>query len=246
MSYLEQVQKGKKIRPRRVLLYGVHGIGKSTWASKWPNPVFLPTEDGCGDLDVASYPLMTSIKDIYGAVVELGGDVQHDFQTLVIDSADWLERLIWQGVCQKHGKQDIGEFDFGKGYSHATEAFRRLLNMLDSVRNKGMHVVFLAHASAVKFSEPGQESYDRYSPKLHRDASALIQEWADEVFFANYPRVTRTADEGFGKKRNIAIESGERQMFTSETAAFLAKNRLGLPASMPLDFESLKPYLKAK
>ena len=93
-QFLSKVQKGKQQRARRTVLYGTHGIGKSTWASEWPNAVIVQTEDGCADLDVAKFPLCETLTDCWGAIMELGGEEDHGFQTVVVDSADWLEQLI--------------------------------------------------------------------------------------------------------------------------------------------------------
>lgn len=244
MSRLATIKKGKQKRPRRTVVYGTHGIGKTTWASHWPDPVFIPTEDGCGDLDVSSFPLCESLEDAWGAIIELGGNEPHEFKTAVVDSADWLEQLIWRAVCDKHDKKAITEFDFGKGYGFATEIFGKVLGALNCCRNAGMHVVVLAHCEVRKFTEPGLESYDRYMPKLHKDVSAMLQEWADEVLFAGYKRFVRKEDLGFNKQRGIAV-GDERVLFTTESPGHLAKNRLGLPPEMALDFSQYQTFLSS-
>lgn len=242
MSRLSTVTKGKQRRPRRTVVYGTHGIGKTTWASCWPEAVFVPTEDGCGDLDVSAFPLCETLEDAWGAIIELGGKEPHDFKTVVIDTADWLEQLIWKAVCEKHSKKAITEFDFGKGYGFATEILGKVLRALDCCRNTGMHVVILAHCDIRKFTEPGLESYDRYTPKLHKDAAAMLQEWADEVLFCGYKRFVRKEDLGFQRSRGIAV-GDERVLFTRETPGHLAKNRLGLPPEMSLDFAEYEKFL---
>ena len=244
MSFLEKISIGKQKRPRRTVIYGTHGIGKSTWASKWPIPVFLPTEDGCGDLDVASFPLCTTLGEAWGAVMELSfpGD-HHDFQTVVLDSADWLEKLIWQEVCQKAGKKAITDFDFGKGYGSATKIFDSILAALNGCRDSGLHVVVIAHCEIKRISEPGLDSYDKYTPKMHKDVSALLQEWADEVLFCDYKRFVRQEDLGFNKTRGIAVGGQDRVIYTQEGAGHLAKNRIGLPAELPMDFEAYAEFL---
>ncbi|MGV3483430.1 MAG: ATP-binding protein [Planctomycetaceae bacterium] len=249
MSFLDKIKKGRQVKPRRTVLYGVHGIGKSTWASMWPNPVFVPTEDGVADIDVASFPLCKDLTDAWTAVMELssGG---HDFKTIVIDSADWLEQLIWQQVCDKREVDSITDIDFGKGYGEASTIFGRFLGALDQCRdNAGMHVVLLSHARATKVEPPGEQSYTRYEPKLHKpsgngpSASEVLQEWCDELLFCNYRVNVRTEEQGFKRERGIAVGSGERVMFCQEGPSHLAKNRLGLPAEMPLDFRVYQQHL---
>ena len=245
MGYLEKVSSGKKSRTRRTVIYGTHGIGKSTWASKWPDPVFLPTEDGCGDLDVASFPLCESLGDAWAPIVELGTpDAEHDFKTIVLDSADWLEKLIWQEVCRKSDKKAITDFDFGKGYGAAAKIFDSILTAMNACRDVGLHVVVIAHCEIRKVSEPGMETYDRYTPKMHKEVSALLQEWADEVLFCGYRRFVRQEDLGFNKTRGIAVGGQERVIYTQEGAGHLAKNRIGLPGEMSMDFDEYRPFIE--
>jgi len=244
MSLLESVRKGPSPKPRRTVLYGVHGIGKSTWAAQWPDAVFVPTEDGISDLDVASFPLCLDLNSAYQAIVELGSG-EHEFKTVIIDSADWLERLIWKRVCEKDGKKAITDFGYGSGYGKSASVFSDLLNALNCCRDVGMHVVLLAHCEVKRFENPEGDSYDRYVPKLHRDTAALMQEWADEVLFACYKVNVRKSDEGFNKERGVGVGAGERVIRTTERPAHLAKNRLGLPDELPLDFSAYQKHLPA-
>jgi AAA domain len=243
---LPGIVRGKATKPRRTVIYGQHGVGKSTWAARWPKPVFLCTEDGVGDLGVDRFPLCRSLADVGGPIMALTGDTPHDYQTLVIDSADWLERLIWNHVCENGGKECMADFPFGRGYNDAARRFEKLLLELDRLRNhpvRPMHVVLIAHSQVLRFESPDSESYDRYSPRLHRDVSALVQEWADEVLFATYEVFTKQTDEGFGKKRTVALGEGRRVIRTSERPSHLAKNRLGLPETMSLDFSEYAEFL---
>lgn len=242
MALIDKVASSKVARPRRTVLYGTHGIGKSTWASQWPKPVFVPTEDGLADLDVPAFPLATTLREAWEPVIELGGG-GHEFRTVVIDSADWLERLIWQAVCEKDGKKHITDFGYGKGYAESAARFEKYLQSLTCCRNAGMHVVIIAHAQITRYESPESESYDRFAPKLHRDASAMLQEWADEVLFACYQVYTSTQKEGFGRERTIGIGTGERVLRTTEKPSHNAKNRLGLPDEMPFLFSEYAKYL---
>jgi len=222
MSFLESINRGKQKRPRRTVLYGTHGIGKTTWAAKWPGAVVLPTEDGCGDLDVASFPLAKTLGEAWGPIMEIGTpEADHDFKTIVLDSADWL----------------------GKGYGSAARIFQNILSAFNACRDAGLHVVIIAHCEVKKFNEPGIESYDRYTPKLHKEVAALLQEWADEVLFCNYKTYVKREDMGFNKSRGIAVGNSERVIYTQEGPGHLAKNRLGLPVEMSMDFEEYAPFL---
>jgi hypothetical protein len=228
MELLKQITKGRQPKPRRMLVYGTHGIGKSTFGACAPDSVFIQTEDGLGEIDCARFPLATDLDHVFQALDELRA-AEHGYVTAVIDSADWLERLIWERVCRDRGVKTIEDIGYGKGYVFATTYWRQILEKLDNLRNdRGMMVILLAHSKIEKFEDPGGESYDRYSPRLHKHAASIVQEWCDEVLFANYDVKVKKTDEGFGQTRAIGV-GGKRVLHTCERPSHLAKNRLNLP-----------------
>ena len=235
-TLMNQISKGRKARPRRVMLYGTHGIGKSTFGAMAERPIFVPTEDGLADIDCESFPLARSLGEVMAALESLySGD--HDYRTVVIDSLDWLERLIWAEVCADENVENIEKIGYAKGFSFAIDKWRAVLGALDALRSdRGMTVVLIAHAKIEKFENPETVPYDRYSPRLHKLASALVQEWADEVLFATYKVHTIKVDEGFNKAKHNGVSTGERIIRTVERPAHVAKNRLGLPEEIPLDY----------
>jgi len=236
MKLLEQVQRGKVAAPRRTLMYGVHGVGKSTFGSMAERPVFIQTEDGLGNIECERFPVAGKYADVIAALGELYTEA-HEYRTVVIDSLDWLERLIWADVCQKRGVESIEDIGYGKGYVFALTNWREVLAGLDALRNeRGMHVILIAHAQIEKFANPETDTYDRYSPRLQKLASALVQEWCDEVLFTTYRIHTKTTNEGFDRKRVQGIGTGERIIRTTERPAHVAKNRLNLPDEIPLDY----------
>jgi len=236
MKLLEQVQRGKVAAPRRTLMYGVHGVGKSTFGSMAERPVFIQTEDGLGNIECERFPVAGKYADVIAALAELYTE-PHEYQTVVIDSLDWLERLIWADVCQKRGVESIEDIGYGKGYVFALTNWREVLAGLDALRNeRGMHVILIAHAQIEKFANPETDTYDRYSPRLQKLASALVQEWCDEVLFTTYRIHTKTTNEGFDRKRVQGIGTGERIIRTTERPAHVAKNRLNLPDEISLDY----------
>lgn len=243
-SILDYVYSSRAVTPRRCLLYGLHGIGKSTWAANWPAPVFLPTEDGLAHLNVAQLPLS---KDVDQFRFYLDGLIEsdHQFQTCVVDTVDWLEDLIFSDVCRRYRKSSIENFQFGKGYKYGVDSLMDLLGKLDLLqKQRGMHIVFLSHARVDKHTDPLQPTYDRYSPDLQRSLGKKISEWCDEVFFATAKIYVVSEDLGFEKKASRSIGSNERVIYTSaDGGAYTAKNRLGLPPEIPLDFAALWPYL---
>ena len=250
MSLLQSIESGRSQKPRRVMLYGVHGIGKSTFGAMAPQPVFVQTEDGLSDIDAPRFPLAGSFEDVMSALMALYTE-EHQYGTVVIDSLDWLERLIWAEVVQRKPTTEKGrpvtsieDYGFAKGYTYALDPWKEVLDGLTALRDdRGMMVILIAHAKIERFENPETDAYDRYSPRLNKHASALIQEWCDEVLFATYKVHTRQTEEGFDKTRTRGIGTGDRILRTTERPAHMAKNRLGLPEELPLDFRIYAEHL---
>jgi hypothetical protein len=244
MSILSRIQTGKNRLPPRIVLYGTEGIGKSTFASQAPKPVFIQTEDGLGEIDCAKFDLAMRIDAVTDALDGLLKE-EHEFQTVVIDSLDWMERLIHDAVCKEENVTSIEKAGGGyaKGYTFALTPLRYILGQLNRLRDeKGMAVICIAHAKIEKVEDPEVAStYDRYTLRMHKSAIGVVCEWADAVLFAHRKKRIQTEDAGFGKKRATAIalgaNGGERVMRTSEGPACVAKNRYGLPEELPLSWE---------
>ena len=246
MKLMKQIQTGKQKRPRRVMLYGTHGIGKSTFGAMAEKPIFITTEDGLGEIDCDQFPLATKYSDVLNTLSALYSE-DHDYDTVVIDSLDWLERLIFEEVCNKRGVESIEDIGYAKGYTFALTQWREILEGLDALRNeRDMQIILIAHARIEKFENPETESYDRYTPRLNKHASALIQEWCDEVLFATYRVHTKQTDEGFNRKRTQGIGTGERIIRTTERPAHVAKNRLNLPDELPLDYRVYAAHVRGE
>ena len=244
MSLLSTVASGQRLMPPKVVLYGVGGIGKTTFAASAPNPVFMFTEDGQGSLDVARFepggsPTFRRWEDIIAAVGELL-TTEHDFKTLVLDSVDFAESLLWKYTAAKHGAESIEDkavLGYGKGYVYAAEELRHLLEGLDALRReKGMAIILIAHSEIKRFESPDAESYDRYQVALQKRSAALIHDWSDCLLFAQWKGYVVKDEEKGGKERRRATGRGERIMFTEERPAYWAKNRYSLPHELPLSW----------
>lgn len=226
---LSQIHIGKKPSPRRCMVYGVQGVGKSTFGATARNPVFVPTEDGLGEIDCAGFPLARSFGEVMNALAGLRTE-QHDFQTVVIDSLDWLERLIWQEVCTAENVSNIEKIGFQKGYTFAVNYWRQFLDALDALRrDRGMAIILIAHSKVEKFQTPEDSAFDRFSPRLHKLAASVVMEWCDEVFFATYSTTT-------DPKKIKNVTAPERIMRTCEGPTHVAKNRLKMPYELPLEW----------
>ncbi len=234
---LKSIRKNDAMAAPRIMVYGVEGIGKSTFGAGAPNPIYILTEDGLGSLTVNHFPLATSFGDVMDAIATLYRE-NHAFQTVVIDSLDWLEAIIQREIEQKYDAKDLA---YGKGSLIAAERWREILDGLNALRNdKGMAVILIAHTTIKRFDSPEVEPYDRYQPKLQERSNAVVREWCDAVLFANYKTIVKKDDVGFNQTNNRGISTGERLLFTSERPAYMAKNRYNMPESIPLSWDAFE------
>lgn len=222
---------------QKIVVYGPEGIGKSTFASKFPDPVFSDTEGSTKKLDVKRFDAPSSWE-----MLLMQAQYVRDYKpckTYVIDTADWAERLCIQSVCARANKSGIEDFGYGKGYVYLRDEFGKLLNLLEEVIAAGVNVVFTAHSFLRKFEQPDEMgAYDRYEMKLSKFVSPMLKEWTDAVFFVNYK--TYVIDDGNGKKK---AQGGQRVMYTTHNPCWDAKNRDNLPEELPFDFEQIRHIL---
>ena len=237
-----ELRKGKQMRPQKILLYGVEGIGKSSFAGQFPNPVFIDTEDRLSHLDVNSY-LVKSLDDIY-SVLQILKKPDHGYKTLVLDTVDWAEKIISAAVIAKSpGKQSIEDFGYGKGYKFVAEEFQNLLNAMEKVVNdNAMHIVLIAHSKIKVFNDPvNATSYDRYNIDCMDTISSAIRAWTDCVFFCNYDTI---AEIDPVTKKTRGKGGRLRTLFTTHTAAYDAKNSWeGLPDQIDMDYALIAKYI---
>lgn len=228
MGILSQVQSGVTHKPPRIIVYGVAGIGKTTLACGAPSPILVQTEDGAESIGVDRLPQCRSFEDIMDQLTGLLEE-EHAFQTLILDSLDWAEKLVWDYTCRQNGWSSISDADYGRGYAKATENWSWIATLLQRLRDeRGMAIILLAHSQIKRFEDPTSGGYDRYSIDLHKGASSMLQEMADAVFFMNWKTVVTEVSGGFAKV-NKAKGAGQRLLFAEERPSALAKNRFGMP-----------------
>jgi hypothetical protein len=233
---LSNIGNTKHAAPPRIVVYGTHGIGKSCFAASAPNPIFIQTEDGLAGISTNAFPLASTTADIMDAINSLATE-KHDFQTVVLDSADWAENIMAKEIETKFDSKDLA---YGRSAVLLADAWRNVLQGLNYLRDeKGMTVILLAHSEIKRFDSPVTDSFDRYIPKGQAKSIALIQEWADVIGFANFKTIVKSTDVGFGNTKTRGLSNGERFLFLQETPAFVAKNRYNLPTELPFSWESL-------
>ena len=240
MFDLNSITAGPRQMPYRLEIYGPHGVGKTTLAAQAPKPIFIQTEDGLGRLESAAFPLATSMNDVLEALNTLYSEA-HDFQTVVLDSADWLDNLIQSQVKADH---DEKARSYGKDTLLWAEQWLLILSWLNALRrDRGMNVILIAHAEIKRFDPPDSESYERYQPKIPAKSSAAIKEWADAVLFANFKTFVKSEAINAQKTVKKAVSGGERLLHTGEKPAYLAKNRYSMPDTLPMNWEVLATAL---
>jgi len=230
------IQRGRRHTPVRAVIYGTEGIGKSTLAAAFPSPVILDTEEGTHHLDVARVSI-GSWDELRSAVAEIGSKPS-EFRTVVIDSADWAERLLIESLLVEHKQKSIEGFGFGKGYTILAEGFGRFLTQCDALIGVGLNVAFVAHSKVQRTSPPDMaDGFDRYELKLTKQTAPLLKEWCDLLCFCNYKTTVSEGSDG----RKKATGGKRRLMHLERAAAWDAKNRYGLDAELPMTIDSLAP-----
>lgn len=239
-----RIIRGKLSGARKVCVYGPEGIGKSTFASHFPDPVFIDTEGSTKDMDVARMEAPSSWQMLMEQVKYVKAHPE-TCRTLVIDTADWAEMLCTEAVCARSQKSGIEDFGYGKGYVYLTEEFGRLLNLLQELVDIGIHVVINAHAKMRKFEQPDEMgAYDRWELKLQKQTAPLLKEWADMVLFANYKTIVVNVDGQGAQKGKNKAQGGKRVMYTSHHPCWDAKNRYGLPEELPFDYREIASIIE--
>ncbi len=241
-----RIIRGKIPCAKKVVIYGPEGIGKSTYAAQFPEPVFIDTEGSTKDMDVSRFEKPSSWTMLLEQIryVKMNASV---CKTLVIDTADWAEQMCVADLCARYGKKGIEDFGYGTGYVYAREEFGRFLNSLEEVVEAGIHVVVTAHAHLKKFEQPDElGAYDRWELKLGKKTSSqtapLLKEWADMVLFANYKTWSVAVDDKGNKRK---AQGGARVMYTSHHPCWDAKNRYGLPDEVPFSYDSIRQIIES-
>lgn len=236
-----KITRGIQQRPQRVLVYGQHGVGKTTLAAQFPGAVFIDTEGGSGHLDVARLPnpsnWYTLLQEVAWATSNMRGG------TLVIDSVDWAERLCTAHVCEVKGYESIEAPGYGRGYVEVKDEFSRLLNGLDYVvANANANIVLVAHDTVTRIQVPGDDSlsYSVFGLKLSKHIAPLVKEWVDAILYCHYKTLVAQDDRG---QRTKVRGGTDRVMQTTHTATIDAKNRWGLDGELPMAWETIAEHV---
>lgn len=240
MSILSKIKRGNTAVPPRIIVAGPEGIGKSTLAANAPKPLFIAAEDGLTGLEHVERVCPANLGELFEALDLLVQNVE-GHMTIVVDTVDWMERMIYAGICARDGKSNIEDYGFGKGYPIAEQELVRILAKLDEIRmNHKVWVILLSHVEIKTFQDPQGDSWDRYQMKGNKRMTGILREWPDACLFATY-EVFKTKAKGENKERAVG---GERKLKTQWSPAWDAKNRLGLPEELPLSWDALVGAIK--
>lgn len=258
LSSLKTVRADK---PPRILIYGPPGIGKTTLASEFPDPVFLQVEDGTpGDVELVSFGKLNTFGEVMDGLGSLYSE-DHQFRTVVIDSVTELQRLIYEETCRRgdekgNPKANIEDFGYGKGYVYSMRVAQEFIDGINFLRNdKHMAIVLIAHSSVQRFDDPETVSYDRYeiairsSDKANSDLRGLFEREMDAILLLKQPVTIKTEEQGFNKDRALASGGGATLIHAIGKPAYTAKNRYGIPPTVRYDrgqgFNALEQYFPA-
>jgi len=232
---------GNKL-PSRLVLHGVEGVGKTSFAAAAPKPYFLMArgETGLETLidanrlrETPHAPELQTWQEVRDIVEALRTE-PHEHRSLVLDALPGFERLCHEHVCAtmfdgKWGKD--GFASYMQGYDASLTPWREFLSSLDTLRSeRKMAIICLCHTKVTPFRNPEGADFDRYQPDMHHKTWSLTHRWADIVLFANFYTLISGDSKGKGKARG----GTERMLFAERTAAYDAKNRHGLPAELSM------------
>ena len=238
-SLLASITTRKRRRPIFAVIYGPPGIGKSTYAAGAPKPVFLPAERGLDQITVAKFPTPKSFKELWDQVLTLDTE-EHEFETIVIDTLDAVEVLIWARVCAEGKVSSIEDYGggYGKGYVRAREIWTGLLNKLSEM-NERFNILLLAHSHLKTITDPTlSAAYDQYKIKVHDKSADIIRQMVDLILLANLD--VTVAKETPKARKGRGIVSGDRLIWTQPATGIEAKNRFNLDSPIEFSWEALQ------
>ena len=237
---LKTLSKPSGQRPIICTLFGEGGMGKTTLAAMFPNPVFIRTEDGTASLagndNVSLFPLATSTQDLLDAIEALATQ-KHDHKTLVIDSITQLATMVEAEIVAADPKaKSINQAGggYGAGYSAAAEKHRQIRDWAGSLAyEKGLNIVFIGHADTEMLDLPDMDPFARYTVRMHKKS---LPHYTDNVDLVGLIRLKTLIRGGDGDKKR-AISTGEREIICHPQASSVTKNRFNVSEPLAFTFD---------
>ena len=244
---IASLTKVRATLPPRVLLYGPPKIGKTSLASEFPNPVFLQVEEGTpGDLELTSFGKLNTFDELMDSLGALYSE-DHDRKTVVVDSLDKAEPMVWAKACADNGWPSIEAPGYGKGYVEADRVWRELFEGLNALRlDRGMTILLIAHSTVTTFPNPAGAEYPRWDIRLHKRALGMVQDEMDAILMLGHEPAIKTEDTGFGKKRATATGGPARWIYCEGRPSHVAGSRYAMPEKVLYrkgeGYSELAPY----
>lgn len=232
-----KIVKGVISGPQKVVIYGEPGVGKTTLASQFPNPLIIDAEKSSAHTDVDRV-FVESWEDTCNVLKEVKG---LSYDTVIVDTVDWVEMQCVKALCEAHNKKNIEDFGYGKGYMYLKEKFLPFLELCDGVVKSGKNLVLLAHNYIRKIELPDETgAFDRHELKLSKHIAPLVMEWADALLFMSRVTFVEKSETGKAKARG----GKERKLYTNDNSICLAKARWpGLGDVIDADVSAFEKYL---
>ena len=224
MSVLSNIIQNPSPSAPKGIIYGPPGVGKTTFGATAEASIIVDSENGAGAIPCCRTPYLATWPEIEQWLLAVERD-EHAYKTLVIDSIDWLIRRLEEHVAGSPGQIDQTLNRSHGGYGNGKQVlknhvYQRLLPTLDRIVGRGVAVILLAHAKRTDITDVDGVSREKTTADLPDDYRNIFVEWSDFVCLA---------------RQDV---DGNRILMTSETPSALAKNRYGMPATIPFDWQS--------
>ena len=237
MDFKAAIKKGQPKTAPRMVLIGEEGVGKSSFAADAPAPVFICAENGLvGSAFTQTENFNPANWESVKQFAKWLQTEKHSFKTLVIDTLDWLEPMLFSFICARDNQKSVEGYGYGKGYNVAADEARLFMAELERLNKSGMGIIIISHCQIKTFNNPLGDNYDRYEAKVSKQIAGLFKEWADVVLFARFK--IYTAKESV-KSKAKGVGDAVRVIQTTKNPAWDAKNRYSLPDELPLDYSAV-------
>jgi len=235
---MEIIETNKIKMPERCLIFGDIGNGKSTLASTAPSPIFINVEDRLSEINAKAFPIPKSYADFREQLVWLYKE-NHEFETVVVDTADALEMLIFKQVCLDNNVKNISDVGFGGGYTQSLNYFAKTIDALNALRKeKNMRIIVLAHSQVKLYNNPLGADFDRIKIKLRDKHADLFLERMDIVGYLHTPIYTSEQTKAFGNKKTKASGTQDRVFSCYKSVAFETKDSYGIDYDIEIPKEN--------